>query len=107
MQEPPRAAKSKAADQRAGLGPPEVSTQSAIMAPAQNLCAQPATGGDAEAISLTLSAAVQEPAPHQERPAFRCANKIRVCDGLSEPVDELTERRCHTAQDGPEDSIDD
>ena len=51
---------SKAADQRAGLGPPEVSAPRAIMALALHLCAQPATGGDAEAISLTMPAAVQE-----------------------------------------------
>ena len=98
--------KSKVADQRAGLGPPEVSAQRAIMALAQHLCAQPAAGGDAEAItgSLTLIAAVQELAPHQQRPAFRCAS--RIGDGPIEPVDELTERRCSTAQDGPEDRVD-
>ena len=54
----------KAADQRAGLGPPELapkcheSAQRAIMALAQHLCAQPAIGRDADTISLTVTVTV-------------------------------------------------
>ena len=69
---------SKVADQQARLGPPEVSAQLAIVALAQPLCTQPAAGGDAEAISLTLSTAVQGHTPHQKRPAFRCRGASRI-----------------------------
>jgi len=87
--------KGEAAHQRPRLGPPEVSPERAIVALAKNLRAQPAAGGDAEAVRLTLPAAVQEAATHQECPALRSAGGLD--DGGTNPVHELAERRRRAA----------
>ena len=43
------------------------------MAVAEHLRAQPAAGGDAEAVRSALSVAEEEATTHQKRPALRCA----------------------------------
>ena len=63
--------KGEAPYQRSCFGAPEVSPERAVVALAEHLRPQPATGGDAESVSLALPAAVQQAAAHQERPALR------------------------------------
>ena len=65
----------------------EVSAQQAIMALAQHQCMLPAASGDTKKISLTLSAAAQDPTKHQEYPACRCAGRMGELKGLTEPID--------------------
>ena len=95
---------SEAAYQRPRLGPPEVSPERAVVALAEHLCAQPSAGGDAEAVRLTLPAAVQQAATHQERPALRCAGGSN--DGRAKSIHEPAERRRRAAHDGPENLVD-
>ena len=78
-------------------------TERAIMAVAEHLCAQPAAGGGAEAIRSTLSAAIEEAATHQKRPALRCV--CRVGDGRAAPIDEPAQRGRSAAKEWPEDWI--
>ncbi len=51
--------KGEATHQRPSLGAPEVSPERAVVALAEFLRAQPAAGGDAEAVRRTLLAAVE------------------------------------------------
>ena len=59
-------------------------SERAIMAVAEHLRAQPAAGGDAEAVRSTLSSAVEEAATHQKRPALRGVRGVG--DGGAAPV---------------------
>ena len=65
------------------FGPPKVPPERAVMAVAEHLRAQPAAGGDAEAVRSALSAAEEEATTHQKRPALRCA--LVVGDGGAVP----------------------
>ena len=58
---------------------------------AKHLRAQPAAGGNAEAVRLALPTTIQEAATHQKRPAFGRAGGAP--DGRAEPVDERANRR--------------
>jgi hypothetical protein len=51
--------KGEATDQRPCLGAPEVTPERAVVALAEYLRAQPAAGGDAEAVCSTLPTAVE------------------------------------------------
>jgi hypothetical protein len=51
--------KGEATHRRPHLGAPEVSPERAVVALAENLRAQPAAGGDAEAVHRTLPVAVE------------------------------------------------
>ena len=75
----------------------------AIMAVAKHLCAQPATGWDAEAFRSALSAAIEETATHQKRPGLR--GVCGVGDGGVAPMDEPAQRGHRAAKDWPEDRI--
>jgi hypothetical protein len=79
--------------------------QRAVMTLAKHLHAQPSAGGDTEAISLALPAAVQQTAvtsQHQECPALRRPGGSS--NGPAETVHKLAERRRSTAHDGPKNS---
>ena len=95
---------SEAAHQRPRLGPPEVSPERAVVALAEHLCAQPTAGRDAEAVRLTLPAAVQQAAAYQERPTLRSADGLD--EGYAKPVHELAERCRRAAHDGPKNRVD-
>ena len=70
---------------------------------AEHLCAQPAAGGGAGAVLSALSAAVEEAATHQKRPALPCV--CGVGDGGAAPIDEPAQRGRRAAKDWPEDRI--
>ena len=86
------------------LSPSEVPPQRRIVALAKHLRAQPAAGGDAQAVRRTLPAAIEETTTDQKRPAFRRASG--AVDGGAAPVDELAKRSGSAAHDGPEERVD-
>ena len=80
----------------------------AMMAVAEHLCAQPAAGGDAEAIRSALSAAEDEAKRTRNVPPgtrFWCT--CGVVDGGSVPIDEPAQRGPSAAKDWPEDRVED
>ena len=93
----------KATNQRPRLGPPEVSTEWAVVALAEHLRPEPTAGGDAEAVCLTLPAAVQETTTHQKGTTFGRVGGGP--DGSTVPVDKLAERRRRAPHDGPEERV--
>ncbi len=91
--------------QRPRLGTAEFPPEQPAMALATRkyLRAQPASGGDAEAVRRALATAVQQPAVHQERPTLRRLSGPD--DGRAKLVNELAERRRGAVYDGPEDHV--
>ena len=89
--------------QRPRLSPPEVPLDWAVMAVAGHMGAQPAAGGDAEAVRSALFAAVEEATPHKKRPALRCA--CGAGDKRAVAIDGPALRGRRAAKDRPEDRV--
>ncbi len=81
----------EAAYQRPSLGPTEVSSKRPVVTLAQNLCSQPAAGGNAQPVGRTLPPTVQQATPHQEHPPRRRTQRIE--DRYAMSVDWPAERR--------------
>jgi hypothetical protein len=96
--------KGEAPYQRSCFGAPEVSPKRAVVALAEHLRPQPATGGDAESVGLALPPAVQQAAAHQERPDLRSVGGGG--EGCAAPVHERAKRCRRAAHDGPENCVD-
>ena len=87
----------KAPHQQPRLGAPKMR---AVMAVAEHLCAQPAAGGDAEAVRSARSATLEEAVTHQKRSALRHA--CGVGDGGAVQINEPAQRGRRAATDWPE-----
>jgi hypothetical protein len=96
--------KGEAPYQRSCFGAPEVSPERSVVALAEHLRPQPATGGGAESVSLALPAAVQQAAAHQERPALRSVGGGG--EGCAAPIHERAKRCRRAAHDGPKNRVD-
>ena len=90
----------EAPHQRPRLGAPKVPPERAVIAVAEHLCAQPAAGGDAEAVRSARSATLEEAVTHQKRSALRHA--CGVGDGGAVQINEPAQRGRRAATDWPE-----
>jgi hypothetical protein len=91
------------ANQRPRLGAPKVTPERYVVAFTQNLCPQTPTGGNAPPVGRALAPAVQQAAPHQERPA--CGSSRWADNGDAMPVHWIANRCSSPAYDRSKEHI--